>query len=75
MIKFMGKKRVKFSDEIRQAIEDCGLSRYAICQALDIKEAQMSRFMADKGWLGQQKLNALADLLGLRVAVKRQRKK
>lgn len=63
----MAKKRVKFSDEIRRAVDACGRSRYALCKELGIAESLMSRFMAGKGWLGQGNLDALAELLGLHV--------
>ncbi len=71
----MAKKRLKFSDEIRQAIESCGLSRYAICKKLGLEQAQLSRFMAGTGWLGPEYLDALAELLGLHVAAKPRRGK
>ena len=70
----MAAKRVRFSDEIRRAVDASGLSRYAICKRLGIPEAQMSRFMAGKGFLGEGNLNALAELLGLHItAAKRTR--
>lgn len=71
----MGRKRAKFSDEIRHAIEGCGLTRYAICKHLDIEQAQLSRFMAGKCWLGQDNLDALAELLGLHVSADTPRRK
>jgi hypothetical protein len=71
----MAKKRLKFSDEIRNAVDGSGLSRYAICQAVGIDQAQLSRFMAGKGWIGQDNLDALAELLGLHVAASKPRRK
>ena len=69
----MPKKRLTFSGEIRDAIQSCGLSRYAICKALDMEQAQLSRFMAGKCWLGEQYLDALAELLGLHISRKEKR--
>jgi hypothetical protein len=71
----MGEKRPKLSDQIRQAIDSSGFSRYAICKKLEIKEAQMSRFMAGKGWIGQDNLDALAALLNLHVMAGKRREK
>ena len=70
----MAKKRLKFSGELRNAVENCGLSRYAICKELGMEQAQLSRFMAGKGWLGPDNLDALAELLDLHI-VARPRKK
>jgi transcriptional regulator with XRE-family HTH domain len=71
----MAKKRLRFTDEIRQAVNASGLTRYRICQELSIKEAQMSRFMNGKGFLGQANLDALAELLGLHVSAEKPRRK
>jgi transcriptional regulator with XRE-family HTH domain len=64
----MVKNRVSFSDEIRQAVDASGLTRYRICKELGIAEPLMSRFMAGKGFLGQGTLDAVAELLDLHVA-------
>lgn len=64
----MAKVRIRFSDEIRAAVERSELSRYAICKALDIPQSSMSRFMSGENWLGQDTLDALAELLDLHVA-------
>lgn len=71
----MGRKRVKFSDEIRRAVDACGMSRYAICKELGIPESQMSRFMAGTRWLGRENLDALARLLDLHVVAGKPRRK
>jgi transcriptional regulator with XRE-family HTH domain len=64
----MGKQRLKLSDEIRQAVDACGLSRYRISKTLGIAESTMSRFMAGKGGLSMEFLDALAELLDLHLA-------
>ena len=73
----MGKRRVKLSDQIRQAVDASGLSRYRVCKELGIAESTMSRFMSGQGGLSMEYLDALADLLGLNIAageVRRPRK-
>ena len=71
----MGKKRVKLSDQVRRAVDACGISRYAICKTLDMDQAIMSRFMNGKGGLLLANLDAVADLLELELRpVKRARK-
>ena len=63
----MGKRRTKLSDQVRQAVEASGLSRYAIGKAARIDKAVMSRFMASKGHLSMPTLDALADVLNLNI--------
>ncbi len=67
----MGKKRVKLSDQVRQAVDESGMSRYAICKVLDMDQAIMSRFMTGKGGLSMANLDVLADLLELDVVARR----
>jgi transcriptional regulator with XRE-family HTH domain len=65
----MGKEHVKLSEQVRRAVEESGMSRYAICKAIGMHESVMSRFMNGKGGLQQDSLDALADLLGLEIRV------
>jgi len=69
----MSKKRLKLSDQVRRAVDASGLSRYAICKALNMDQATMSRFMKGKGGLSMVNLDALADLLGLDVVAREKR--
>jgi transcriptional regulator with XRE-family HTH domain len=62
----MGAKRIKFSDQLRRAVDASGLSRYRIAKQLGVSQSLLSRFMAGR-WLGQETLDALAALLDLRV--------
>lgn len=71
----MPRKRKSLSDEIRAAVDASDMSRYRICKIIGISESTFSRFMAG-GWLGQEYMNALADLLDLHVKTgKRKTKK
>ena len=63
----MARKRIKLSDQLRQAIDTCGKSRYAISQETGIDEATLSRFIHDKGGLSIPVLDTLADCLGLNI--------
>jgi transcriptional regulator with XRE-family HTH domain len=65
------KREMSLSDEIRQAVDGSGLSRYRIAKELGISESTMSRFMTRKGGLTLKLLDRLADLLGLHIAVER----
>jgi transcriptional regulator with XRE-family HTH domain len=66
---------VKLSDQIRQAVDASGLSRYRICKTLGVAESTMSRFMSGQGGLSMEYLDALADLLDLRLAAGKPAKK
>jgi hypothetical protein len=65
----VAKKREKLSDQVRRAVEASGQSRYAICKALGLAQATMSRFMCRQGGLSMDSLDALADLLDLNITV------
>jgi transcriptional regulator with XRE-family HTH domain len=64
-------RELSLSDEIRQAVDASGLSRYRIAKELGISESTMSRFMNRKGGLTLKLLDRLADLLGLHITVER----
>lgn len=60
--------RVKLSDQIREAIENCGQTRYAISKATGISQATFSRFMSGERGLPMKTLDRLADYLDLNLA-------
>jgi len=66
----MEKERVKLSEQVRRAVEESGMTRYAICKAIGMHESVMSRFMNGKGGLQQDSLDALADLLELDIVAR-----
>lgn len=59
-------KHQKFSDEVRAAVDACGLTRYRVAKLVGCAESSMSRFMAG-GLLRQDHLDNLAKLLDLHV--------
>jgi transcriptional regulator with XRE-family HTH domain len=64
---------VKLSDQIRQAVDASGLSRYRICKTLGIAESTLSRFMSGKGGLSQEYIDGVADLLELNIVAGKRR--
>jgi plasmid maintenance system antidote protein VapI len=64
----MGRKRLAFSDQLRRAVDNCGLSRYRISKELSIAESTLSRFMSGERGLTMKCLDRLAELLDLHVA-------
>jgi len=65
----MGKQRAKLSDQVRQAVNASGMTRYRICKTLGMGESTMSRFMTGTGGLSMENLDALADLLDMNITV------
>jgi transcriptional regulator with XRE-family HTH domain len=63
----------RFSDQVRDAVDASGMSRYAICKAIGLSQPTMSRFMAGNSGLSMGTLDKLAELLGLSVATRRKR--
>ncbi len=57
----------QLSDQIRDAVESCGLSRYRIWKETGIAEPSLSRFVQGKGGLSLESLDLLGDLLRLKV--------
>jgi transcriptional regulator with XRE-family HTH domain len=60
-------KQLSFSDELRQAVERSGLSRYAIGAATGLDEGSLSKFMAGERGLRMESIDKLAELLGLHI--------
>jgi plasmid maintenance system antidote protein VapI len=65
----------RFTDQIREAVDASGVTRAAICQAIDMPESSMSRFMAGKGGLSMRTLDRLAELIGLQATLPPKRRK
>ena len=66
---------MKFSDQIRRAIDGGGMSRYAVCKAIRLSQSTLSRFMHRTGGLSVKMLDRIGEVLGLEiVAQKRGRK-
>ena len=68
-------KKLTLTDEIRQAVDASGMSRYRICKRLDIAESTLSRFMSGKAGLSLDTLDRLANLLDLHLAAGKRPKK
>lgn len=71
----MARKQTKLSDQVRDAIENCGETRYAIAKATGIDQATLCRFMGGKGGLSIPVLDTLGEYLGLRIVAEKRRRK
>ena len=73
IVDMRAKRRTSMSDRIRELIDQCGLSRYAIWKATGIDQATLSRFMTGGG-LSMDNLDKLADHLDLTITTARRRR-
>jgi len=61
------KQPIRFSDEIRAAIENCGMTRYRISKNTGIDAAALCRFVQGQVGLTLDSLDKLAECIGLHV--------
>ena len=72
----MNKKRNKLiTDQLRQAIDDSGLTRYQIAKEAGIDESALAKFFNGHRGLSMDALNALGECLQLRITLGRKRGK
>ena len=60
----------KLSDEIRQAIETCGKTRYRIAKQTGVDAATLCRFVQGQQGLSMDSLDRIAAYIGLRAELK-----
>ena len=64
----MAKKPMKkLTDQLRQAIDDCGLTRYRIAKETGISEATLSKFALRQRGLSNQAMDAVGEFLELKI--------
>jgi transcriptional regulator with XRE-family HTH domain len=68
----MAKKRTNLlTDQLRQAIDDCGLTRYEIAKQTGIDESALAKFYNGHRGLSMEALNALGEFLQLAITLGR----
>ena len=68
----MGKKRTALlTDQLRQAIDDSGLTRYQIAKATGIDESALAKFYNGHRGLSMEALNSLGEFLQLKITLGR----
>jgi len=65
----------KLSDQVRQAIDDSGLSRYRIAQETGIDESALAKFYNGKRGFNSDTLDVLGAYLGLRIVMDKKPKR
>lgn len=72
----VAKKRTNLlTDQLRQAIDDSGLTRYRIAKESGISESALSQFYNGQRGLSMEALNALGEFLQLKITLGRKPKK
>ena len=72
----MAKKQTKLlTDQLRQAIDDCGLTRYEIAKQTGIDESALAKFYNGHRGLSMEALNALGEFLQLTITLGRKPEK
>lgn len=66
---------MKFSDQLREAIENSGMSRYRIAQGADIDESALAKFFNGHRGLSMKALDRLCSFLGIEITSKASEKK
>ena len=68
----MAKKRTnQLSDQLRQAIDDSGVTRYRIAKETGISESALAQFYNGHRGLSMEALNALGEFLQLKITLGR----
>ena len=63
----MAQQRMRFTDQFRYAVENCGVSRYRLSRELGIAQSILSRFVRGEAGVTLSRLDELAKHLGLNV--------
>lgn len=64
-----------FAQQLRAAIEDSDMSRYQLAKESGVSQSMLSRFVHGQSDLTLEKAQLVADVLGLRIALKKGRRK
>ena len=65
------KRSSLLTDQLRQAIDDSGLTRYQIAKATGINESALAKFYNGRRGLSMDALNALGEFLQLSITLGR----
>ena len=66
--------RTKVSEQVRQIIRTCGLSRYAICQRTGLDQGTLSKVLSGQRRLSSKALDTLGELLDLEIKPRKSQK-
>jgi hypothetical protein len=61
----------KLTDQLRQAVNDCGLTRYRIAKETGVSEATLSKFALRQRGLSNRAMDAVGEFLELKIVMGR----
>jgi transcriptional regulator with XRE-family HTH domain len=67
----MAKKQNTFTRQVIDAIENSGMTRYAISKVTGISQATLSRMVNGDGWIGRAAFDNLAACIGLEISIRK----
>jgi hypothetical protein len=65
----------KFSDQLRRAVRESGVSRYQISKETGINQSVLCRFVAETAGMSLDAVDKLMDALGLEIRPRRRGRK
>ena len=68
-------KKQSFTEQLRKAVLNCGMTRYAIFKATGIPQSQLSRFVHGGGGLSIESIDELCEFIGAELVLKQPRPK
>jgi predicted transcriptional regulator len=71
----MKRKAITFTDQLRQIVDDCGMTRYQLSKESGIDETTLCRFVHGERCLSEKNLDKLGRYLGLRIVADKPQKK
>jgi len=63
----MKRKYTPLTEQLRQAVLNCGETQYAVCKATGIDKTALSRFINGERGVSMKVLDTLGEYLGLRI--------
>jgi transcriptional regulator with XRE-family HTH domain len=66
-LRMVKKQSKKLTDQLRQAIDDSGVTRYRVSKETGISESTLSKFYLGQRGLSMDALNRLGEYLGLEI--------
>ena len=64
-------KKQSFTDQLRNAVLNCGKTRYAISMETGIPQSQLSRFVNGDGGLSIESIDVICRAIGAELTLKR----